>query len=100
MHAQLSYTQHCEFWSVCCAVRRQKRVCTGLFFIGYAFFQLPSNLCCMLIGAPRWLAIIVATWGGVACLFATLRSKAQFYILRLLLGMVRYCRFVVVTVVV
>lgn len=64
---------------------------TGLFFIGYALFQLPSNLCCMVIGAPRWLAIIVATWGAVACLFATLRSKAQFYVLRLLLGMVCCC---------
>lgn len=62
---------------------------SGLFFIGYAFFQLPSNLCCMLIGAPRWLAIIVTAWGGVACLFATLHSKIQFYVLRFLLGMVR-----------
>lgn len=35
----------------------------GLFFIGYAVFEVPSNLILQRIGARRWLAIIALLWG-------------------------------------
>lgn len=37
-------------------------------------------------GAPKWLSIIIISWGVVAVAFASLRSVFQFYALRLLLG--------------
>lgn len=49
--------------------------------------QVPSNLVCMHIGVQRWLATIMLCWGVVAALFAAVRHRWQFYVLRLLLGL-------------
>ena len=38
------------------------------------------------LGAPTWLSIIIVSWGIVATSFAGLNGVAQFYALRLLLG--------------
>ncbi|MCO8649520.1 MFS transporter, partial [Burkholderia multivorans] len=38
----------------------------GLFFVGYALFEVPSNLLMQRYGARVWLARIMATWGIVA----------------------------------
>src|SRR5881628_1292108 len=35
----------------------------GLFFIGYALCEVPSNLLLLRFGARRWLARIMLTWG-------------------------------------
>ena len=58
----------------------------GIFFLGYAFLQVPSNLILLRLGAPTWLGVTIVAWGVVAALFATLRNTTQFYILRFLLG--------------
>lgn len=49
--------------------------------------QLPSNLVCMRFGVTRWLASIMLAWGIVAALFAAVKHRWQFYLLRLLLGL-------------
>ncbi|KAK9814550.1 hypothetical protein WJX72_007741 [[Myrmecia] bisecta] len=59
---------------------------SGVFFVGYMIFQIPSNLILVRIGARKWLAAIIVAWGLVAICFATLRNPVQFYILRFLLG--------------
>ncbi|KAK9829015.1 hypothetical protein WJX72_003413 [[Myrmecia] bisecta] len=59
---------------------------SGMFFVGYLLFQVPSNLVLVRIGARRWLAAIILAWGLVAALFAVLRTPWQFYVLRFLLG--------------
>lgn len=38
------------------------------------------------VGAPRWLGLLVVTWGLVAACFAALSSPTEFYTLRFLLG--------------
>ena len=38
----------------------------GIFFIGYAIFEIPSNLLLKKFGARWWLARIAVTWGLVA----------------------------------
>ena len=38
----------------------------GLFFIGYALCEVPSNLLLLRFGARRWLARIMVTWGLLA----------------------------------
>lgn len=67
----------------------------GLFFIGYFFFEVPSNILLERFGARRWIARIMITWGIVSCAFAFiprisaatgLSNEWTFYILRLLLG--------------
>lgn len=58
----------------------------SLFFIGYFLFELPSNLFLARVGAPRWFARIMASWGLITVLLALSRDAASFYVLRFLLG--------------
>eukprot|EP00884_Botryococcus_braunii_P019907 jgi/Botrbrau1/65/Bobra.0022s0058.1 len=60
---------------------------SGLFFIAYAFLQIPATLLCVRLGAVPFLSASLMLWGIVACLFASLRSPVQFFILRFLLGL-------------
>jgi len=58
----------------------------GIFFIGYCFFELPSNLLLDRFGARRWIARIMISWGLVSIATAFVRGPLSFYVLRLLLG--------------
>ncbi|RRZ96910.1 MFS transporter [Erwinia sp. 198] len=58
----------------------------GIFFIGYFFFEVPSNLILHRVGARRWIARIMITWGLISGLFAFVETAWQFYLLRFLLG--------------
>ena len=58
----------------------------GIFFAGYAVFEVPSNLILARVGARRWIARIVISWGLIASAMAFVKTPAQFYGLRLLLG--------------
>ncbi len=59
----------------------------GLFFIGYALCEVPSNLLLLRFGPKRWLARIMLTWGILAAAMMFVRTPWEFYGLRLLLGM-------------
>jgi MFS family permease len=58
----------------------------GVFFLGYAVFGVPSNLVLHRIGARRWLTIIMAVWGLLACAMALVTDPINFYVLRFVLG--------------
>jgi MFS transporter, ACS family, tartrate transporter len=58
----------------------------GVFFIGYALFEVPSNLILHKVGGRRWLARIMISWGIVAGAMAFVKGATGFYILRFLLG--------------
>ena len=58
----------------------------GLFFIGYALCEVPSNLLLLRFGPRRWLARIMLTWGLLAASMMFVRTPFQFYGVRLLLG--------------
>ncbi len=58
----------------------------GLLFLGYSFFELPSNLALERFGARRWLARIMITWGLLGCAMALVTGPLSFYSLRFLLG--------------
>lgn len=58
----------------------------GVFFVGYFLFEVPSNLLLARIGARRWIARIMVSWGAISALCATCDSAAAFYALRFLLG--------------
>jgi MFS family permease len=58
----------------------------GIFFIGYALFEIPSNLLLTKFGAKFWLARIAISWGIVSACFAFVQGETSFVILRFLLG--------------
>lgn len=58
----------------------------GIFFIGYFFFELPSNLIMHRVGARRWISRIMISWGLISAAMAFVTTPAMFYILRFLLG--------------
>jgi ACS family tartrate transporter-like MFS transporter len=58
----------------------------GLFFLAYALFEVPSNLLLVRVGARRWLARIMLTWGLLAVGMMFVRTPLEFYVVRFLLG--------------
>jgi MFS family permease len=58
----------------------------GLFFLGYFLFEVPSNLILSRVGARRWIARILLTWGAITIAMALINSAMMFYVLRFLLG--------------
>jgi ACS family tartrate transporter-like MFS transporter len=58
----------------------------GIFFIGYSSFEIPSNLILARMGARRWIARIMITWGLIAAGMMFVRGPLSFYVLRFLLG--------------
>jgi ACS family tartrate transporter-like MFS transporter len=58
----------------------------GLLFLGYCFFELPSNLALERFGARRWIARIMLSWGVIGCCMALVTGPNGFYLLRFLLG--------------
>ncbi len=58
----------------------------GVFFIGSALFDIPSNLILAKVGPRRWMARIMISWGIVAGCMSLVHSPMQFYLLRFLLG--------------
>ena len=58
----------------------------GIFFLGYFFFEVPSNLLLQKIGAPKTIMRIALGWGVVSMLMAFVHDPWQFYTLRFLQG--------------
>src|SRR5689334_254339 len=48
----------------------------GLFFVGYFFFEVPSNILLERFGARRWIARIMISWGIVSAAFAFIPSMS------------------------
>ncbi len=55
----------------------------GIFFVGYALFEVPSNLILARVGARRWIARIMVTWGLLSVAMMFVEGKWSFYALRL-----------------
>ncbi|CAN7490789.1 MFS transporter [Variovorax paradoxus] len=58
----------------------------GVFFIGYALFEVPSNLIMHRVGARVWMCRIMVTWGLVSAALMFAHNETSFYVLRFLLG--------------
>jgi len=58
----------------------------GMFFAGYFFFQLPSNLVLERFGVRKWIAGLMVVWGVVSGCTIFVRGPVSFYVLRFLLG--------------
>ncbi|MDB6050026.1 MAG: putative transporter, Major facilitator superfamily [Pseudomonas sp.] len=58
----------------------------GIFFLGYFLFEVPSNIMLHRVGARRWIARIMISWGLLSACMIFVHTPASFYILRFLLG--------------
>ncbi|MCC8395901.1 MFS transporter [Paraburkholderia sp. MMS20-SJTR3] len=58
----------------------------GIFFIGYALLEVPSNLIAHRVGPRRWIARIALTWGALSAAMMFVQGEASFYTIRVLLG--------------
>ena len=67
----------------------------GVFFLAYFLFEVPSNIIMDKVGARRWIARIMLSWGLVSGSMAFiphivkatgLGAEHTFYLLRILLG--------------
>ena len=59
----------------------------GIFFFGYFFFEIPSNLMLEKVGARVWMCRIMVSWGLVSMATAFVKTAPEFYVLRFLLGL-------------
>ena len=58
----------------------------GIFFLGYFFFEVPSNVLLERTGARIWIARIMITWGLIAGGMAFIAGPVSFLVMRFLLG--------------
>ena len=58
----------------------------GAFFISYFLRETPSNLILLKMGARRWIARIMFTWGILSGAMAFVSSEWSFYTIRFLFG--------------
>ena len=59
---------------------------SGIFFIGYVLFEVPSNIVMEKVGARLWIARIMITWGLISTSTAFVSTPTSLYVLRFLLG--------------
>ncbi|MGE8207513.1 MFS transporter [Heyndrickxia sp. NPDC080065] len=59
---------------------------SGIFFIGYFIFEVPSNILLQKFGARKWIARILISWGIVSVATAFAQGASHLYIIRFLLG--------------
>ncbi|MBB3223090.1 MFS transporter [Pseudoduganella umbonata] len=59
----------------------------GIFFFGYALFEVPSNLLLEKIGARKTLLRIMVLWGLTSAGMMFITTPTQLYIARFLLGL-------------
>src|SRR5215510_529870 len=58
----------------------------GIFFLAYFLFEVPSNLFLERVGARKWIARIMFTWGVLSGGMAFIVGEKSFYVVRVLLG--------------
>ena len=58
----------------------------GIFFVGYLLAEVPGNLLLHRVGARRWFARILITWGAISASMVFTTSPESFYVLRFILG--------------
>jgi sugar phosphate permease len=58
----------------------------GIFFIGYFLCEVPSNIMLHKVGAGRWIARIMISWGVLSACTMFVNSAMAFYVLRFFLG--------------
>ncbi|GEO26499.1 MFS transporter [Alicyclobacillus acidoterrestris] len=59
---------------------------SGIFFIGYFLFEVPSNMLMRKVGAKKWIARILISWGIIDLLTTWAQNTTHIFVIRFLLG--------------
>jgi MFS transporter, ACS family, tartrate transporter len=59
---------------------------SGIFFVSYVIFEVPSNQLLVRTGARIWLTRIMVSWGIITVLIAFVQTPVQLAVLRFFLG--------------
>lgn len=59
---------------------------SGIFFLSYVAFEIPSSVMLTRVGARLWMARIMITWGVVSSAMLLVSGAGGFYTMRFLLG--------------
>jgi MFS transporter, ACS family, tartrate transporter len=59
---------------------------SGIFYLGYVLFEVPSNILLSRFGARKWIARILITWGIAVVISTWVQNVNQMYVMRFLLG--------------
>jgi MFS family permease len=59
---------------------------SGIFYIGYSLFEVPSNIMLDKIGIRKTLVRIMVLWGLFSAATAFMRLPSHYYLIRILLG--------------
>jgi ACS family tartrate transporter-like MFS transporter len=59
---------------------------SGVFFLGYCLFEVPSNIVLARLGARIWICRIMVSWGIIASAMTLVKTPTHFHVLRFLLG--------------
>src|SRR5260370_18990822 len=66
---------------------------SGIFFLGYFVFEVPSTIILHKVGARFWICRVIITWGLVSVAMSFTRGPIRFYALRFLLGLAQAAIF-------
>lgn len=58
----------------------------GMLFVGYALFEVPSNIVLARVGARKWIALMAITWGLLSASMMFVRGPTSLYVIRFLIG--------------
>ena len=58
----------------------------GILFLGYCFFEVPSNIALYRVGPRIWLSRIMITWGLISAATIFVTGPLSLYLLRFFLG--------------
>jgi D-galactonate transporter len=58
----------------------------SLFFVGYIIFEIPSNIILHRVGARKWIARIMVSWGIASALMMFVSAPWHFYTMRFIVG--------------
>lgn len=61
-------------------------IAAGIFYVTYIIFEVPSNVLLTRVGARRWIARIMVSWGIIAAGMSLVQTPGQLYVMRFLLG--------------
>lgn len=68
------------------ARRARYSIALLVFFIGYALFEIPSNMVIRRIGARVWLPFLIIVWGAAVLGMGFVHSWVSLTVLRVVLG--------------
>lgn len=83
----LNSSTHSDMQTAIGATARQFNIALMVFLVGYALFEVPSNILLKKLRPSRWLAVLMFTWGGVTMSLGGVRSFEATAAVRFLLGM-------------